>query len=92
MPNELSNENLEEISGGSNALDRYLNTTQGRLFLAMCRKDVRIALNDKKFTNQLANCKNLSETKRLFDKRGVNVTMDELNKCYQYGIKKGFIK
>ena len=79
---EKLGENLEtEISGG-NAVTDMANTIWGKAALAMCRSDVRDALTDEKFTDELLKLvDNPSAVKKKFDERGIKVSQSEVDFC-----------
>lgn len=75
-------ENLEnEISGG-NAVTNLANTFWGKAALSMCRQDVRKALTDEKFTDELLKVvDNPTKVKQKFEERGIQVSQSEVNFC-----------
>ena len=74
--------NLENDISGGNAITNLANTFWGRAALSMCREDVRNALRDEKFTDELLQVANSpSEVKKKFEQRGVRVTQSEVDFC-----------
>ena len=76
----LSEEECDSVVGG-NALTDLGKTPWGKIGLALCRKDVRDALNDEEFTSKLLKA-NKSDIRGLFAQRGVSVSDTEVNFCY----------
>ena len=75
-------ENLESQISGGNAVTNLANTFWGKTALSLCRKDVKKALTDEKFTDELLQVvDNPSEIKKKFEKRGVKVSQLEVDFC-----------